>query len=285
MSQTAADQSRADDGYFGPDSISWRLFADPSSKLGGVAAILLQALNPNMMRLFDRVSGTASDPQGRAERTGRYIDTTIFGDRAHADAASLSVQRMHAHSTWTDPRTGQELRADHPEWLEWTHNTIVWGVLRGADAYGPELSPAEQDAFVVEQHIAARLAGVDPERIPASRAALDAYIEEQSDWMALTLPAADITRQLRKPGLRGNPVTVWTGIIVQDGILSLLPDWALLLYGIAGRPMNLRGAAKTTRGILATARKSQRYDQVITELTTRVDTHPYRKVRPARAQA
>ena len=72
---------------------------------------------------------------------------------------------------------------------------------------------------------------------------------------------------------------MWTGIIIGDGILALLPDWALLLYGIEGRPMNLRSAAKTTRGIMAAARKSQSYDSMITEMTTRVDNHPYRKTR------
>lgn len=272
-------RDRQDDGYFGPDSVSWRIFADPSSKLGGVAAILLQALNPELMRLFDQVSGYASDNVGRAERTGRYVDTTIFGDKAHADAAGAAIGRMHAASKWTDPRTGEVIAADKPEWLAWTHNTIVYGVLRGTDLYGPTLSVAEQDQFVTEQHIAARLAGVDASTIPASRAELDAYIQEQSEWMALSLPAAELSRNLRKPALWGNPVKVWTGVVIQDGIIALLPDWAQLLYGVAGRPMNLRGAAKTTRGMMAAARKSTSYESVITELTTKVDTHPYRKVR------
>lgn len=273
------DQPRQDEGYFGPDSISWRLFSDPSSKLGGVSAVLMQALNPHMMRLFDGVSVNAADPTGRAERTARYIDTTIFGDTAHADAAGTSVRRMHAHAVWTDPATGETLRADTAAWLEWTHNTVTWGVLRGADAFGPELSVAEQDAFVLEQHKAAELAGVDPSGIPATRAELDAYIDAQKGWMSLSLPAAELSRTMRKPSFKGNPITVWTGIVIQDGILSLLPDWALLLYGVAGRPMNLRGAARTTKGMIATARRSKSYDAVITELTTRVDTHPYRKVR------
>lgn len=273
------DQPRQDEGYFGPDSISWRLFSDPSSKLGGVSAVLMQALNPHMMRLFDGVSVNAADPTGRAERTARYIDTTIFGDTAHADAAGTSVRRMHAHAVWTDPATGETLRADTAAWLEWTHNTVTWGVLRGADAFGPELSVAEQDAFVLEQHKAAELAGVDPSGLPATRAELDAYIDAQKGWMSLSLPAAELSRTMRKPSFKGNPITVWTGIVIQDGILSLLPDWALLLYGVAGRPMNLRGAARTTKGMIATARRSKSYDAVITELTTRVDTHPYRKVR------
>ncbi|WP_104091861.1 oxygenase MpaB family protein [Arthrobacter sp. GMC3] len=288
MPATSAPQAspaRQDDGYFGPDSISWRLFSDPSSKLGGVAAILLQALNSDMMRLFDKVSDFAGDGPGRAERTGRYIDTTIFGDKAHADAAGASVRRMHAASTWTDPVTGEILRADTDAWLQWTHNTIVWGVLRGAELYGPALSAAEQDQLVKEQHKAAELAGVDPAKIPATRAELDVYIHTRQDWMALTLPAAEISRGLRRPTLWGNPVKVWTGVIIQDGIIALLPEWAQLLYGIAGRPMNLGAASKTTKALMAAARKNASYDTVISELTTKVDTHPYRKVRAKAATA
>jgi uncharacterized protein (DUF2236 family) len=273
------DQPRQDDGYFGPESISWRLYSDPSSQLGGLAALFLQALNPNMMRLFSQVSITGQDAAARGERTGQYINTTIFGDKAHADAAARSVRGMHKHANWTDPATGETLRAETESWMDWTHNTLVYAVLRAAEAFGPELTPEEEDLFVKEQHISAELVGIDPSRLPATRAALEEHINEQRDWMALTLPAAEVSRSIRKPSFKGNPVKVWTGIVIQDGILSLLPDWALLLYGVAGRPMNLRGAAKTTKAMMAAARKNQSYEQVISDLTTKVDTHPYRKVR------
>lgn len=276
----ASTAPRADDGYFGPDSISWRLFADPSSKLGGVVALLLQALNPGMIRLFDKASNDPSYSSARDERTGRYIETTIFGDRAHADAAAAVVRRMHDHARWTDPRTGETIEANRPDWLDWTHDSLVWGILRAADAYGPELSRVEQDLFVVEQHRAAELVGIDPARLPSTRAELDEYVEEQSDWMALSLPAAQASRNLRKPSLRGNPLTVWTGIIIQDGILALLPEWALLLHGIEGRPMNLRAAQRTTKALIAKARRSQTPSAAIAAATARVEAHPYRTVRP-----
>ena len=272
--------ARVDDGYFGPDSISWRLFSDPSSKLGGVAAILLQSLNPMMMRVFAGTSGYATDMEGRGERTGRYIDTTIFGDTAHADAAGAAVQRLHARSVWTDPRTGEELRADTEEWLAWTHNSIVYGVLRAADAFGPMLTVAEQDRFVGEQLEAARIVGItDTTLLPVTRADLDAYIDGNRDWMALTLPAAEISRSLRAPDLSGNPLRVWAAVNIQDGILSLLPDWALLLFGIDGRPMNLRAAARTTRRFIRSARSRTTTADMVTEITERVQTHPYRRVR------
>lgn len=273
---------RADDGYFGPDSISWRVFADPSSKLGGVAAILLQSLNPMMMRLFSATSDYTADIEGRGERTGLYLDTLVYGDLARADAAAQAVNRLHAASVWTDPRTGEELRADNEEWLAWTHNCLIYGLLRAADAFGPDLSVAQQDRFVAEQHTAAALVGIaDAALLPATRAALDAYIDENKDWMALTIPAAEVSRTLRKPDLTGNPVSTWITVNVQDAILSLLPDWALLLFGIEGRPMNMSAAAQTTKRIIGSARKNSSTAAIISDVTSRVETHPYRKVRSA----
>jgi len=280
------DTARNDDGYFGPDSVTWKVYAAPATKLGGMAALLLQALNPNMMRLFDQATASYGDAAGRDERTGRYLDTIAFGDKAHADAAAASVRRMHAHAVWDDPYTGQTLRAEEPAWMAWTHNTLVYALLRSAKAFGLELTPAEEDAFVREQHVAAELLGMDATTLPVTRAELEAHIDEQRHWLSLCLPAAEVTRQLRKPSFKGNPVKVWTAIIVTDGVLSILPDWVLLFYGIEGRPMNLRAARKTTKQLMTLARKSTSYDNVITEVTTRIDNHPYRKVRPnSRKQA
>lgn len=274
-----SDTPRADDGYFGPGSVTWRLFSDPAATPAALAALLLQALNPNMMRLFDQATVVHSDAAGRSERTSRYLETIFFGDTAHADAAARSVRRMHAHAQWTDPQTGQILRADEPAWLDWTHNTIVWSVLAAHRQFGLHVTSAEEDAFVREQHVAAELAGCDPQRLPATSAELDAYIDAQQDWMALTIPAAETSRNLRKPDLRGNPLATWTFIVVQDGVLHLLPAWARLLYGIEGRPMNLRGAARTTRRLMAFARRNTSYGNLVSAITQRVDAHPYRTVR------
>lgn len=277
-------ESAKDHGYFGPDSVSWRVFADPVSKLGGMAALILQALNPYMMKVFYNTTESHGDADGRDERTGRYFDTVTFGDTAHADYAASIVRRMHARAVWTDPHTGQELRADNPEWLAWTHNTFVYALISASNAFGNPLTPAEQNQFIVEQHIAARLIGIeDAALLPNTKAELDEYIDAQRGWLALTIEAAEVTRMLRKPTLKGNPIKVWSLIIIQDGVLSLLPDWALLLYGIEGRPMNLRAAARTTKRLMGIARRSQSYGELVGAATAKVEDHPYRKVRPARS--
>jgi len=270
---------RQDQGLFGPASVSWKVFLDPSAQLGMVCAVLMQALNPNMMRLFDHMSDNAADPAGRALRTGRYVLTTIFGDQAHAEAAGAAVRRLHSLVRWTDPKTGEVLAADTPEWLEWTHSCIVWGVLQAAATYGPRLSADEQDRFVVEQHRAAELVGLDPGRLVSTKPDLDAYVEAQREWLALTLPAAEAVTNLRKPSLKGNPLTVVQRVIVQDGIAALLPPWGYTLYGIEGRPVNLQLATRTTRLLLEVARRSKPYERQLHDTLVLVDAHPYRRVR------
>jgi len=263
------------DGYFSPDSVSWRVFADPASKLGGMAALLLQALNPFMMRVFYNTTVSHEDAAGRDERTGRYFETVVFGDKAHADKASEIVRRMHAHARWTDPNTGEVLAADNPQWLAWTHNTFVYALVRASREFGVPLTDAE-----VEQLVAGRLIGIEDETLlPRTWADLEAYIDAQTSWLALGVEAAEVTRGLRKPVFRGNPITVWTTIIVQDGVLGILPDWARLLYGIYGRPMNLRSAGRTTAWLMSLARRSKPGAALIADATTRVQDHPYRRLR------
>ena len=275
-----APSTETHDGYFTPDSISWRVFADPASKLGGMAALLLQALNPYMMRVFYNATASHEDATGRDERTGRCVETVVFGDKAHADKASEVVRRMHAHARWTDPATGEELRADTPQWLAWTHNTFVYALVCASRAFGVPLTDAEVEQFIVEQLAAARLIGIEDETLlTRTWAELDAYINGQTSWLSLSVEAAEVTRGLRKPALRGNPLTTWTTIIVQDGVLSILPDWARLLYGIDGRPMNLRSAARTTAWLMSLARKSKPGAALITDATKRVQDHPYCRLR------
>jgi len=36
-------------GFFGPDSVTWRVHSDPAFSVGGIRALLLQALHPVAM--------------------------------------------------------------------------------------------------------------------------------------------------------------------------------------------------------------------------------------------
>jgi uncharacterized protein (DUF2236 family) len=82
----------ADDGFFGPASVTWRVSADLSSIVAGLRALLVQALHPLAMAGVDQHSDWRRDPVGRLAATSSYLATVSFGDRAAAERAVASTR-------------------------------------------------------------------------------------------------------------------------------------------------------------------------------------------------
>ncbi len=278
---------REDDGYFGPGSVTWRVIAHPAALgIGGGMAVLLQVLDPGEMRHLSRTTIAREGEEAKAarfKRTGAYLITVNFGDRAHADAAAAHVDRLHERAVFTDPDTGEVVRAKRPDWLRWTHNTFVWGALTAALANGLELTEAEQDEFVREQHRAAELLHV-PGPLPSTRRELDAEIEAKGERdAALILPAADIALALRHPG-DGGVVQRWVARNVQWGMLALMPQWALRLYGVDGLDdRRVRTGKRWMRLMMRIAARNRRMEQLIDDAMAEATVHPYQRIREARA--
>lgn len=56
--------------YFAPDSIAWKIHADPSLVVGGIRALLEQGLHPGAMAGVAAHSNFREDSWGRLTRTG-----------------------------------------------------------------------------------------------------------------------------------------------------------------------------------------------------------------------
>ncbi|OMQ16392.1 hypothetical protein A7K94_0202805 [Modestobacter sp. VKM Ac-2676] len=52
-------------GFFGPNSITWRIHADPAFSVGGIRALLLQALHPVAMDGVHQFSEPSAASRGR----------------------------------------------------------------------------------------------------------------------------------------------------------------------------------------------------------------------------
>src|SRR6202034_720018 len=105
----------ADDGFFGPGSVTWRLHADLTVPVSGLRSLLLQALHPLAMAGVDQHSQWRDDPASRFAATAAYVLTTTYGDRAAARAAADRVRRIHQWVRGTDPVTGRAFAADDPD--------------------------------------------------------------------------------------------------------------------------------------------------------------------------
>lgn len=285
LSRTLADAPRADDGYYGPDSVSWRVFSDPGSMLGAKNAVFLQMLEPGMMTHFQRVSLTSEGPEqlaARFDRTSAYLRDAIFADRAHADAAAAHVDRLHERASWTNPETGEVVSAKQPDWQRWTWWTYIWSAVRGYQEFGPGISAADANRLVQEsRHGAVSLHVPGPYFETFDE--LDAYIRKELETKALTLFAALAGHSLRHPDVKG-PLAKWVTRRVLDGVLSLLPESALYFYAVEDRGARAfaRGA-RFTKWIAKLARKNRSAEQLISEAIGDSIAKPYQRVRPARA--
>jgi uncharacterized protein (DUF2236 family) len=175
----------ADDGLFGPDSVTWRISAMPQMGLAAHGAATLQMLHPMVMHMIDQASAFRTNPASRGELTALYGRTLTYGDTAAANRAAEVLAKIHHRVTATDPVSGRTYHADEPDLLLWVHNTIQWMVLRVTDSYGPALSEADKTTYLTEQVVAARLIGCKVDDVPTTEKDLYTYIEGMAPLLAL----------------------------------------------------------------------------------------------------
>jgi uncharacterized protein (DUF2236 family) len=222
----------ADDGYFGPASVTWRVSGDLASPVAGLRSLLMQALHPLAMAGVDQHSGWRRDPVGRLAATSAFLATITFGERAAAEHAAARVRRIHDHVRGVDAVTGRPYAAGDSALLLWVHVTLVQSSLAARQAFGTPISAEDSDRYVAEMVAVAELVGVPRPLVPASVADLDRYVASVRPGLRCT-PAAreSMAYLLDPPGLDDEIAGFWHD--VRDAAIVVLPEWAREMYGYA----------------------------------------------------
>ncbi len=223
-------ENPADDGLFGPGSVTWRVSTDLARPVAGLRALLMQALHPLAMAGVDQHSDWRQDPVGRLAATSAYLATISFGDRSAAERVAARVRRIHEHVYGVDAVTGRPYRASDPALLLWVHVALVESAIVAGQLFGMPLPAEDGDRYVAEMVVAAELVGVPGDQVPSSRAELDAYIASARPELRCT-PAAreSMAYLLDPPGLDDDLADIWADI--REGAVTALPAWAREMYG------------------------------------------------------
>jgi len=225
----------ADDGFFGPGSVTWRLAADLSAPVAGLRSVLIQALHPLAMAGVDQHSDWRADPVGRLAATSAYLATLTYGDKAAASRVAGRVRAIHEHVRGTDTVTGRPYAAGDPALLLWVHVALVDSGLAAARMFGTPPSAADADAYVREMAVSAELLGVPRELIPADVAAMAEYIARVRPELRCTPAAAESMGYMLDPAGMGEEIAeLWQDL--RDAALASLPGWARELYGYPDPP-------------------------------------------------
>lgn len=224
LGQIDFSQPKGDPGLFGSDAVCWRVHGDFTSMMvGGISALLLQALHPLALAGVWDHSNFREDLIGRLRRTGQFISGTTFGSRRDADWLIDKVRTIHLQVVGTAP-DGRPYAASDPALLTWVHVAEVSSFLAAHLRYrNPQLSAADQDRYYAEVALIAERLGA--ENVPKSRAEIAAYLAAIRPQLLCDERSREILRiLLAAPAPSALAVPVGK-LLMQAGI-DLLPDWA-----------------------------------------------------------
>ncbi len=222
-----------DVGIFGPDSVAWRIHADPVMLVGGLRALLVQALEPRAMAAVDQHSAFREDPWGRLERTTQFVMATTYGDTAGAEAAAARVRAVHRRIRGVDPVTREPYSADDPDLLLWIHAVEVESFLLAYRTYAGRVSAADGDRYVAEMARVAEMVGLPNDRAPRTEADVRDYLGSVRGLRA-TPPAFEGLRVVMFPPMDLKYRPLWA--IPTTAAIAILPGYARRLYRIPWFP-------------------------------------------------
>ena len=185
-----------DAGWFGPGSTIWAVHADAATLVGGVRALLVQAMHPTVLTGFDQHSDYRSDPESRLQRTAAFVTVTTFGTSEQAERACERVRRAHAPVRGTTP-TGAAYDAGDPDLLGWVHLALADSLAVSVQRLGR--TPFDLDGYLADMAVVGERLGAA--HVPHDRAGLAAAWAHYRPQLARTPETATAHRFLLDPPL------------------------------------------------------------------------------------
>lgn len=223
-------------GFFGPDSMTWKIFREPGVLIGSYRALLLQVAHPAVGAGVKIYSNFQKDYLGRAYRTFLNMASIFFGSCSHAKKTAAHLHTMHYRIRGSYPtRSGgvQKFCANDPVLLSWILATLVDTGLQSYQKLRPALSIEEKEQFLQEVQIIAQLMGIPQGYFPESYEKFVSYFKQvlQSNQLEIGLTAKTLSKDiLRGPFsfLRRNNELFATGLLPEELIKKYRLPWNLV---------------------------------------------------------
>lgn len=204
-------------GFYGPDSMMWRINREAVLLGAGPTALLLQIAHPSVARGVGEHSDFEGDPFKRLHGTIHTTMALVFGDGRSAERAVRKLNGIHARVR------GEGYRALDPKLLLWVQVTLIVTSVRAYERWVGSLGQHEKDQFWHEARSVGIRLGIPLQLSPPSWAELMAYWDRM---LAADGPiqVTDTARRLA-PMIVRPPLPLVPGALVD---LLALPGMALL---------------------------------------------------------
>lgn len=232
----------ADAGFFGPGSVTWRVWSHPTGlTVGFQRAVVVEELDPNLIAAVDQTGDIYARPRTRFDRTVRYFATAVFGAAYDAVRAADVLVKVHSKGIGVDPVTGGEYDANDPSSQLWIHLTAWHSVLLTYERFGPgPLTATDEAEYWRACRVAAELQTIDPSTVPTSREGVRAYFDEMRPRLAGSEAAQRamdhlLTSSVMLPedlGVVERAVGAVTSFVLRRATISTMPRWMRRMGGL-----------------------------------------------------
>ena len=210
-----------DAGLFLPSDAPWIVHRDFATLVGGIRALLLQAMHPGALGGVTQHSRYEEDPLGRLSGTIRWLTVTTFGSSTAVGQEANRVNRMHekVSGNYQDKfGSSKSYRASDPDLLLWVHIAFMDSFLRSHQLYSKAPIPGGADAYV-------RLWGksVEPlglSAVPKNESELLRSMSEYSSVLNCDAKALSVIRWIKNAPLPKSARPVYA-LLFQAALASL----------------------------------------------------------------
>ena len=194
----------ADPGYFGPDSMMWKINKEITVLFGGARALLMHAAHPLIAAGARQTSFYQRDPWKRLIRTLSLQNSVTFGTKEEADESAHRINKLHEVIKGEDEVTGGIYDALNHEQLLWVHACLQLSSIYFYEKTVKTLTEDEKNRYHSENQLSAELVLVNTKEMPKTHDELKKWVRDKSretNYLLLTDVAKDV-----KDIIAGGPV-------------------------------------------------------------------------------
>jgi len=224
---------KGDPGYFGPNSIMWKVNKEITVLFGGARALLMHAAHPLIAAGARQTSFYQRDPWKRLIRTLSLQNSVTFGTKEEADDSAHRINKLHEVIKGEDEVSGGYYDALDHEQLLWVHACLQISSIYFYEKTVRKLTDQEKDQYHVENMKAAELVLINTKEMPQTHKGLKDWVINKSrskDYLMFTDVAKDV-----QDIIAGGPVPthikpIWPFIAFTA--FNTLPKEFKELYGV-----------------------------------------------------
>tara|TARA_Y100001970_G_C14246129_1_gene868405 strand:- start:405 stop:1247 length:843 start_codon:yes stop_codon:yes gene_type:complete len=223
----------ADIGYFGPNSMMWKVNKEITVLFGGARALLMHAAHPLIAAGARQTSFYQRDPWKRLIRTLSLQNSVTFGTKKEADESAHRINKLHEVIKGKDEVTGGTYDALDFEQLLWVHACLQVSSIYFYEKTVKKLTDTEKNQYHSENMIAAEMVLINKELMPKTHQELKDWVinkSKEKKYLLLTDVAEDV-----QDIIKGGPVPIHIKPIwpfIAFTAFNTLPSEFKEIYGI-----------------------------------------------------